>query len=91
MSAKERLDILKERLDDLFTENQRLKELCDRYEEEHNNEFKKWQEATRRINKAIEYLEESYNETVEGIEGVAKFFNKRNETLLKILKGSDKE
>lgn len=41
----------------------------------------------RRIEKAIEYAEESYNETVEGIEVVAKFFSKRNETLLKILKG----
>lgn len=42
------------------------------------------------INKAIEYEEESYNETVEGIEGIAKFFSKRNETLLKILKGEIK-
>ena len=42
-----------------------------------------------RIVNAIEYVEESYIETVEGIEGIAKFFSKRNETLLKILKGSD--
>lgn len=89
MSTKERLDILKERLDDLFTENQRLKQLCDRYEEEHNNEFKKWQEATGRINKAIEYigtfdfdyLDSTYEHNARIV----------LENILEILKGSDKE
>lgn len=82
MSTKERLDILKERLDDLFTENQRLKQLCDRYEEEHNNEFKKWQEATRRINKAIQYIDNNlqYRTTKWS-----------RHYLLTILKGVDKE
>lgn len=49
--------------------------------------FEENKELKKRINKAIEYLEESYNETVEGIEGIANFFSKRNEILLKILKG----
>ena len=90
MSTKERLDILKERLDDLFTENQRLKGLCDRYEEEHNNEFKKWQEATRRINKAIEYLE-SYNRDFKHCKfGEAPISMRELGDLLDILKGDDK-
>lgn len=50
MSTKERLDILKERLDDLFTENQRLKQLCDRYEEEHNTTFEEWKKDINIIN-----------------------------------------
>ena len=86
MSTKERLDILKERLDDLFTENQRLKQLCDRYEEEHNNEFKKWQEATRRTDKAIEFMEKDYiNGKCNGLTWIEA------RQLLDILKGVDKE
>lgn len=89
MSAKERLDILKERLDDLFTENQRLKELCDRYEEEHNNEFKKWQEATRRIDKAIEYVKNTYIGSI--LEVHSGYEEEYTQPLLDILKGVDKE
>lgn len=88
MSTKERLDILKERLDDLFTENQRLKQLCDRYEEEHNNEFKKWQEATGRINKAIEYIENYINQ-FNGVYPIADMRYLDLHKLLDILKGSD--
>ena len=90
MSAKERLDILKERLDDLFTENQRLKQLCDRYEEEHNNEFKKWQEATKRIDTAVEYIYNYINQ-FNGVYPIADMRYLDLHKLLDILKGVDKE
>ena len=47
----------------LKEENKKLKELCDKYEEEHNNEFQCWKrdrkellDKRNRINKAIEYI-----------------------------------
>lgn len=73
-----------------FAENQN-DELLEDLSDYVINSQKEIERLNNIINKAIEYVEESYNETVEGIEGVAKFFSKRNETLLKILKGSDKE
>lgn len=75
MDARVRNNIIKANIE-LLDENKALKE---------DKEI-----LQRRIERAIEYIEESYNETVEGIEGVAKFFSKRNETLLKILKGEYK-
>lgn len=39
-------------------ENDRLKELCNKYEEEHNTTFKQWQEDIKKINKAVECLKE---------------------------------
>ena len=90
MSAKERLDILKERLDDLFTENQRLKQLCDRYEKEHNNEFKEWQKATKRIDKAVEYIDNYINQ-FNGVYPTVDMRYLDLHKLLDILKGVDKE
>ena len=49
----------------LQEENEKLKELCDEYEEEHSNEFQCWKrdrkellDKRERIQKAIEYIKE---------------------------------
>lgn len=51
---------------ELQKENKKLKELCDKYEEEHNNEFQCWKRDRKelldkrdRINKAIEFMKEN--------------------------------
>lgn len=51
--------------------------------------YKEIERLNNIIKEAIEYVEESYSETVDGIEGIAKFFSKREEILLKILKRSE--
>lgn len=77
---------------ELLEEIERLKIIEEKYKDSqlYIHDFKEEIERLNNIiNKAIEYAEESYCETVDGIEGIAKFFNKRNEILLKILKRSD--
>ena len=49
---------------ELIQENHKLKELCNKYEEEHKNEFETWKKATKRIDKAIEYIENHKEETI---------------------------
>ena len=50
--------------EELKQENERLKELCDKYEEEHSNEFQCWKRDRKelldkraRIEKVVEYIE----------------------------------
>ena len=38
-----------------------LKELCDKYEEEHNTTFKEWQKDIQANKKAVEILERDYH------------------------------
>ena len=59
------LKIVLDYITNLQEENERLKELCDKYEEEHANEFQCWKrdrkellELRSRIDKAIEYIKE---------------------------------
>ena len=54
--------------DELQQENERLKELCDKYEEEHNNEFQCWKRDRKelldkraRIEKAVEITQNLLN------------------------------
>ena len=56
MKADVDLDSLKDRCHDLYEENQKLKDLCNKYEEEHNITFKKWQKDIQANKKAIESL-----------------------------------
>jgi hypothetical protein len=65
-------------------------ELIEEYKDRIDKLYDKIGILEEKVINAIEYVEESYDVTVEGIEGVADFFSKRNETLIKILKGSDK-
>jgi len=60
-------DEIYKRYYELKEENKKLKELCDKYEEEHNNEFQCWKRDRKelldkrdRINKAIDNLENPY-------------------------------
>lgn len=76
-------------------QNERLKELCNKYEEEHNTTFKMWEkdlknfeheknrELKSRIDKAVEYINWNYNHY-----RLSKVFNDK---ILNILQGSDKE
>ena len=43
-------------LDTLRRENRRLRELCDKYEEEHDSTFITWQDTIRRHYEAIKYI-----------------------------------
>ena len=43
-------------LDTLRRENRRMRELCDKYEEEHDSTFTTWQETMRRHYEAIKYI-----------------------------------
>jgi coproporphyrinogen III oxidase len=71
---------------ELQKENKKLKELCDKYEEEHSTEFKIWKDERHQLlyyksrnEKAIEYIELGLANEEEA------------EKLLNILKRSDKE
>lgn len=46
-------------LDTLNRENSRLRELCDKYEEEHDSTFTTWQETMRRHYEAIKYIKDN--------------------------------
>jgi hypothetical protein len=79
----------------LQEKNKKLKELCDKYEEEHNNEFQCWKrdrkellDKRNRINKAIEYM----SETLEcNYHGANITFDELIHNTKNILQGSDKE
>ena len=76
-------------IDRLLEENEMLKELCDKYEEEHSNEFQCWKRDRKelldkrvRIDKAIEYINEKADYPIG-------YYHCLKE-LRDILKGSDK-
>lgn len=77
----ELFDELKEKEEEI----NRLKNLCDQYEEEHNTMFVKWQEDIKRMIKAIKHIKENYSNP-DG-----EIWHKDIEKILNILKGSDKE
>ena len=66
---------------ELQQENQQLKKLCNKYEEEHNKTFKEWKEAIKRIDKAIEYMDR------RDLEWLSDEHNK----MMSILKGEEKD
>ena len=69
----------------LEEENQRLKELCDKYEEEHNNEFKIWKDERHqlldyksRCEKANQYIKKNTHEYKMFNEELGHFSNLTN-------------
>ena len=50
---------LQEQIEELQKENKKLKELCDKYEEEHNNAFKLW---TMKMEEMPDYEERKVKE-----------------------------
>ena len=79
---------------ELKQENEKLKELCDKYEEEHNITFKKWQKDIQANKKAIEYMKK-YVEVLIFEDGTeiyqVKNGNEFYEGLLDILEGKDEK
>ena len=55
--ADDDLDRLKDRCHELYEENEKLKELCNKYEEEHNTTYQEWQKDIQANKKAIEWIE----------------------------------
>ena len=52
---------LEKRVKELEEENRNLKKLCDRYEDEHETTFVKWQKEIETLNKVKEYINELSN------------------------------
>ena len=72
--------------DEKDKEIQRLKGLCDKYEEEHKTTFEEWKETINIIKEVREYIEERYNGEV-----LTHTFDKDNVGELLEILGSDKE
>ena len=83
----------------LRKENKKLKDLCDKYEEEHNNEFQCWKRDRKelldkryRINKAYKILDEiTFYTTPIGQVVHLDMIISDIKKVKNILKGSDKE
>lgn len=50
------LDYARNDIKEKDKEIERLTELCDKYEEEHKTTFEQWQEDIKRIDNALEYI-----------------------------------
>ena len=73
-------------INNLQEENERLKELCDKYEEEHNTTFNYWKQLIKedyksRCEKAIEYIKDNLYYCVDN----------DDTNLLNILKGENND
>ena len=72
----------------LQEENEQLKELCDKYEEEHNTTFIEWQKDIKANKKVIEYI----NEMCLCSDGYANYGDDlRPEHIVNILQGKEQE
>ena len=69
----------------LQKENKKLKELCDKYEEEHKTTFEEWKKDIKANKKAIEYIEQIIDFVAEDKREI-----ERDKYILKLLKGDNK-
>ena len=74
----------------LQEENKKLKELCDKYEEEHNTTFIEWQKDIKANKKAIEYIEQILEFIISKNIKEEKREYERLEHIVNILKGDNK-
>ncbi len=83
----------------LQEENKRLKELCDKYEEEHNTTFIEWKKDIKANKKAIEYINKYCEDYVieDSPDEMCLFYGEdgtykpeAKQELLDILKGDNK-
>lgn len=75
----------------LQKENKKLKELCDKYEEEHKTTFEEWKKDIKANKKAVEYIETIRNNTPSTPrKDIARMILLREDMLLNILKGDNK-
>ena len=79
------LEMANRKLKEKDKEIEQLKELCDKYEEEHNTTFIEWQKDIKVNKKAIEYI----NSTGYGTD--FSMSAEEVDKVLNILQGSDKE
>ena len=98
VASREQVDKLQKRNKELKQEIERLKELCDKYEEEHKTTFEEWKKTINIIKEVREYIENHSITNMEwwitGQQKVeCKFMEDANpQELLELLdKGSDKE
>ena len=86
ISSREQVDKLQNRNKERKLEIERLKELCDKYEEEHKTTFEEWKKTINIINELEKYINEDDWTSVNGEIAVRLIKLKLQE-----LKGSDKE
>ena len=70
---------------ELQKDNKQLKELCDKYEEEHSTTFEEWKKDIKANKKAIEYIEQIIDFVAEDKREI-----ERDKYILKLLKGDNK-
>lgn len=94
VASREQVDKLQKRNKELKQEKERLKELCDKYEEEHKTTFEEWKktiniisELEKRLEVAIEDNKKEYSLKSQ----MAVFVLRDTLELIEELKGSDKE
>ncbi len=81
----------KDKMKELQEENIKLKELCDKYEEEHKTTFEEWKKDIKANKKAIEYIEWHYKDNKEFYKNKGIGLNYPEcDGLLNILKGDNK-
>ena len=73
----------------LLEENEKLKELCNKYEEEHNTVFQEWTQDLLIRKKAIEYINhaQNYGTMAQVMPHLKLYVN--GDDLLNILQGSE--
>lgn len=77
---------------ELQKDNKQLKDLCDKYEEEHKTTFEEWKKDIKANKKAIEYINVIKENTPSSTrKDYAKMILINYENLLNILQGVDKE
>ena len=70
---------------ELQKDNKQLKDLCDKYEEEHSTTFEEWKKDIKANKKAIEYIEQIIDFVAEDKREI-----ERDKYILKLLKGDNK-
>ncbi len=79
------------RLDEREQEIEKLKDLCDKYEEEHKTTFEEWKKAINIINELEGYLDLKRKSYIEGFKWSGLEIIDQTKDFLQELKGSDKE
>ena len=74
---------------ELQKENKKLKELCDKYEEEHNTTFEEWKKDIKANKKARIYIKE--HSTTIDYKTMKADYNLNMNDLLNILQGEQNE
>lgn len=87
VASREQVDKLQKRNKELKQEIERLKELCDKYEEEHKTTFEEWKKTINIIKEVREYIENNTEEKKSWLNGIPDYrvFKGDTKDLLEIL------